>query len=445
MSFNFGAFAGGIGAGAKSAVDLLTSLDEAQDRKEDRKFLREEQAEKRRIRQAQVDYATQLENLRKERQSGTGSFEQYVNDGIRQARSVQGVASPASDTSNAYGSRNPLMDGGEGLYGNQSVADNHYYDRLGQIQERLYSVTDPTKVTMVREEIDALRERGYDRQRKLAASALISGAPNAIRLANQAYGFQRDGFALDDKSGTFDPQKGWTGINLVDKNGQVSRTMDLTTEDIAKLYLAGDPARLVEFNLKNRGVIAQEKSADASVVSANASATSAGAAVTRANADAAQVPSQNRLRDAQADYYGGAAAGIRQSQADARIESMFAPFAKEQVIDPNLPTDRQAIIRQSNTNLAIQKGLATELYRNPVNANNRNPGTLWAASGELLDLRPDRNAQGALSIDPVKYFKPTDNPNFVLYVSPTNPSVRVVIPKEAATQLMQQAGQRQPR
>lgn len=337
------------------------------------------------------------------------------------------------------------MDGGEGLYSNQSVADNHYYDRLAAIQEKLYSVTDPTKVTMVREEIDALRERGYDRQRKLAASALISGAPNAIRLANQAYGFQRDGFALDEKSGTFDPQKGWTGVNLIDKNGQVARTMNFTTDDIAKLYLAGDPARLVEFNLKERGVRAQEKGADASVTSANASVTSANAAARNADSNAAEVPSKNRLRDAQADYYGGAASGIRQSQADSRIESMFAPFAKEQVIDPNLPTERQAIIRQANTNLAIQKGLATELYRNPANANNRNPGTLWAASGELLDLRPERNAQGALSIDPAKYFKPTNNPDFVLYVSPSNPSVRAVIPKEAATQLMQQAGQRQPR
>lgn len=445
MAFNFGAFAGGIGTGAKNAIDMMTSLEEAEDRKEERKFRREEMDEKRRIRQAQIDYATQLENLKKERQSGTGTFEQFVSDGIRQARSTQGVASPAADTSNAYGSRNPLMDGGEGLYANQSVADNHYYDRLAAIQEKLYSVTDPTKVTMVREEIDALRERGYDRQRKLAASALISGAPNAIRLANQAYGFQRDGFALDEKSGTFDPEKGWTGVNLIDKNGQVARTMNFTTDDIAKLYLAGDPARLVEYNLKERGVRAQEKGADASVTSANASVTSANAAARNADSNAAEVPSKNRLRDAQANYYGGAADGIRQSQMDQRIESMFAPFAKEQVIDPNLPTERQAIIRQANTNLAIQKGLATELYRNPANANNRNPGTLWAASGELLDLRPERNAQGALSIDPAKYFKPTNNPDFVLYVSPSNPSVRAVIPKEAATQLMQQAGQRQPR
>lgn len=441
MGINWGALAGGIGSGAAQGIKMMTEIEEAGYRKDAHQWAKDEQEQKKLVREAQKAYAQGIDALKKERQSGTGSFSQFITPEVAKAREAESsgaIATPGQVESKAYGSKNPLMDGGEGLYRNQALADDHYYSRLKDLQERLYSVTDPSKLPMVSEEIEALRERGYDRTRKAATVALMAGAPNALDLANRAYGFQKDGMQIDTRSGTFDPEKGWSGVNIVDQSGQTVRSISLTQNDILKMYLSGTPDKLATFNIQSR-------QADSAEMSAKASQTSANAAVTTANARAALVDSENYKNRQIGDWYGAGKLAQAQAVNDQRIEKLFEPFAKPQAVDPNLPRDQQARITDSNNMLAAQKGMASELWRNPLNAKVGNPGSIWNAAGQLMNLQPSQLSDGTMGIDPRMYFKETPNPDFVLYQDPKNPSIKAVIPKEGAMQLMQAAQARYQR
>lgn len=431
MATNWGALAGGIGQGVSAGINIMNQLEEGDFKKEQRDSWRADEAEKKRKRESLVKYQQGINALNEERKTGTGSFETFLAQSVRDQRK-NGISTPGADRSKAYGSNNPLMNGGEGLYGNQDDADSHYYARLQALQTDYYSVADPAKVPLIGEELAALRDKGFERTRKAATVALLSGAPGAISLANKAYGFQKDGIMLDPNSGSFEKGKGWTGVNLVDANGAVKQTMNFSEADIMRLYLSATPDKLVEFNLNERKVAATESQAASSALTA-------GAAVTNAATNAALVPGKNALANAQAAYYLGA----KQNEADAKLataaDKAFADFGKPLVIDPNLDRASQQRIQDLNDENAGKRGFAVQLYKDPMNKGKNAPGNMWNVATGLHTIATTKLEPGT-EFNPGKYFKPVPgNPDYVLYVDPNNPAYQAYMPKTSANLIIDSA------
>jgi hypothetical protein len=430
MATNWGALAGGIGGGISAGVDIMDKLENSDFKKEEREAWRGEQEEKKRKREALLKHQQGINALNEERRTGTGSFETFLAASVRDQRK-NGIATPGADRSRAYGSNNPLMNGGEGLYGNQDDADSHYYARLANLQTEYYAVADPAKVPLIGEELAALRDKGYERNRKAATVALMSGAPGALEMANRAYGFQKDGFQLDTTSGTFDKEKGWSGVKLIDANGKPVKEMNFTPSDIMRLYLSSTPDKLVDFNLKERQVGAAETSAGASVTSANAS-------MMNARSTAAGVESKNALNYATANYYNTAKSDAEALKAETAADNAFKEFGKPLAIDPNLPREKQNEIQMLNDDNASKRGFAVQLFKDPMNKGaTRSPGILWNVATSLNQMTKQKLEPGS-RFNPGDYFKPVaGKPDYVLYVDPNNPSYRAYMPKEAARTIIQ--------
>ena len=384
MGFNLGTFAGGLSKGANDVIDMWNKIDES-------KYRKEEIDEKRRIRKANEDFAKDLETLRTERREGSGSFEDLLSDDVRNSRTQQaGIATPGAETPQPRtGSKNPLLDGGEGLYRNQKLADDRYYNRLADIQERLYSVVDPAKAVLVREQLAELRDKDFERTRKTATAALLAGHPNALSLANKAYGFQKDGFQIDTTSGKFDPNTGWSGVNIVDKDGKVTQTMNLTSDDIMKMYFASTPDQLVDFNMKSRDMQIKEEKLPFEKDSLAASA------------------SKDR---GIGDYYRVAKGSLDSANIDQKIESAFKPYldAREKVETYMDPVARGKV-QEKNAQIESQVGTAIEFYRDPANKNIKSSGSSMEASRALhtIGIVPDPKNAGKGALD-ISKFHPLD-------------------------------------
>jgi hypothetical protein len=431
MATNWGALAGGIGQGVSAGINIMNQLEEGDFKKEQRDSWRADEAEKKRKRDSLVKYQQGINALNEERKTGTGSFETFLAPSVRENRK-NGIAGPGQDRSKAYGSNNPLMNGGEGLYGNQDDADNHFYARLQALQTDYYSVADPAKVPLIGEELAALRDKGYERTRKAATVALLSGAPGAISLANKAYGFQKDGVMLDSNSGSFEKGKGWTGVNLVDANGQVQKTMNFSEADIMRLYLSASPDKLVDFNLNERKVAATESQANSAAVSADAS-------LRNAKSTESLVDGKNALALAQANYYNGAKSNEADARLDTAADKAFAEFGKPLVIDPNLDAASQKRIQGVNDENAGKRGYAVQLYKDPMNKGRNAPGNMWNVATGLHTIATTKLAPGT-EFNPGKYFKPVPGkPDYVLYVDPNNPAYQAYMPKTAASLIIEAA------
>ena len=384
MGFNLGTFAGGLSKGANDVIDMWNKIDES-------KYRKEEVDEKRRIRKANEDFAKDLETLRTERREGSGSFEDLLSDDVRNSRiQPSGIATPGAETPQPRtGSKNPLLDGGEGLYRNQKLADDRYYNRLADLQERLYSVVDPSKAVMVREQMAELRDKDYERSRKTATAALLAGSPNALSLANQAYGFQKDGFQIDTTSGKFDPKTGWSGVNIVDKDGKVTQTMNFTRDDIMNLYFSSTPDKLVDFNMKSRDMQIKEKKLPFET----------GALAASAKKDSSI-----------GNYYDGAKVQMDTANVDSKIETAFKPYLTENLqkeqtwMDPK--QKEKVAARNALTEATV--GTAMEIYRDPANKGKASTGKMMDVSRQIYGMQLTKNAKGEVGVDMSAWSVPKD-------------------------------------
>ncbi len=385
MGFNLGTFAGGVSKGANDVIDMWNKIDESQYRKE-------EVDEKRRIRKANEDFAKDLAVLRDERKSGTGQFEDLLNDDVKASRTQQpGIATPGAEpVQPKTGSNNPLLDGGEGLYRNQKLADDRYYNRLADLQERLYSVIDPSKAVMVREQMAELRDKDYERGRKTATAALLSGAPNALALANQAYGFQKDGLSIDTTSGKFDQKAGWSGVNIVDKDGKVVQSMNLTRDDIMNLYFASTPEKLVDFNMKSRDMQIKE---------------------TKLPFETGALAASAKKDRSIGNYYDGAKGQMDSVANDTRIESAFKPYLSEGIrkVESYMSKDDKDAIAAHNAQVEATVGTAIDIYKDPANKGKASAGKMMDVSRQIYGMQLTRNDKGEVGVDLSKWSVPQDS------------------------------------
>ena len=384
MGFNLGTFAGGVSKGANDVIDMWNKIDES-------KYRKEEQDEKSRIRKANADFAKDLETLRTERREGTGSFEDLLSDDVKNSRTQpSGIATPGAETPQPRtGSKNPLLDGGEGLYRNQKLADDRYYNRLADLQERLYSITDPSKAVLVREQMAELRDKDYERSRKTATAALLSGAPNALSLANQAYGFQKDGFQIDTTSGKFDPKAGWQGVNIVDKDGKVTQTMNFTRDDIMNLYFSSTPDKLVDYNMKSRDMAIKETKLPFETGALSASA---------------------KKDRSIGNYYDGAKGQMDSVANDTRIESSFKPYLSEGIrkVESYMSKDDKDAIAAHNAQVEATVGTAIDIYKDPANKGKASAGKMMDVSRQIYGMQLTRNGKGEVGVDMSSWSVPKD-------------------------------------
>lgn len=258
------------------------------------------------------DIRDRIAGLDKQRMDGSGIFGQDKENllqpkaidapaGQQSAPAAQpvsgGIAAPMADAAGqpmptaqaqvpAPQTPNLFTSGGEGRYKNQSKADDLYYKSLGSLLREDYTnKREYGKAALVDQELEALRDKGYDRTRKTAAAAVVSGAPAEVvsPLVEKAYATINDGKTVKVLGQTVDPK---TNVMSYDLEFTDTATGQKTTKPMPALSLFGvlqqanafEVAKLnIETGLKREELVIKDKSANADV-------TRAGAAVTTANA-----------------------------------------------------------------------------------------------------------------------------------------------------------------
>lgn len=210
-----------------------------------------------------------------------------MTDAAGQATPVAAAPAPAMPSQPG----NFFTSGGEGRYKNQAKADDIYYEGLGALLREDYTnKREYGKAALVKQEIDALRDKGYDRTRKTAAAAVVSGAPADVvsPLVEKAYATINDGKAVKVLGQTVDPK---TNVMSYDLEFTDAATGQKTTKPMPAMSLYGlltqasafEVAKVnIETNLKFReldqkdaGLKIDSRKADAAMVSAQATASRA--------------------------------------------------------------------------------------------------------------------------------------------------------------------------
>lgn len=299
IGVGLGAFAQGLASGLKTSSDLQ----DARQRRElaikqdsradaDAAWQEETRAEARRQREAQQKFAAEIEQIRKDAESGTNGFDQFGYTAPQPSVGPDGQ--PQQPKSN------PFRALGDGLYQNQRGADSLIAQRRAEALERLYSSTGQAdKIVGIRNQVLGELDKDTERKIKSALSGAAIGAPGSLDALSRVYDYMNNGEKLNPKSGTWDANaKTWRGVEFVGPDGKTS-ARDITQADLLGVALQ-DPAKFAAFNieqnwknrefgLKDRSVAADERRA--------------GAAEKSANTNAAELEAKKPLIEAQAGYY----------------------------------------------------------------------------------------------------------------------------------------------
>lgn len=259
--------------------------------------------------QAQRELDEEMKRINLARGSGQGDFGQYV-DPSAAAPQQNGIAAPGAEQQPQQ--NNPFMVPGDKLYANRGGADALEHKLKGEALQRFFTRTGQhEKALAVPETMEKLREANFSRNLKTATSALMVGAPGAMGAFSKVYSQINDGYNIDPATGKFNEETGgWTGVSVVDGKGKQVRTMDIPKEMIVQIAGLSDPLQAAkyeieqkqknrELDLKDRATRADERRADASMVSAgaNASVAATNAQTRRDNAEQnADLRRQNELR-----------------------------------------------------------------------------------------------------------------------------------------------------
>lgn len=297
MGIGLQAVAGGIRQGLRDYRENMRSVEDEERRKkqderqkvmDDRDATRFEAEkgrmdEEKRQRDARAAFQKQLEQINADAMAGTNGFDQFGFAG--QPQQPQGaIAAPGAPAQPA--ASNPFKATADGLYRNQRGADQLIADRRAAALESLYAALgQPEKAATARSQMMELFDKDVERKTKTALAAAALGAPGSLDALSRVYSYFNDGISINPQSGQWDAKtKSWKGIEFVDDKGNATKR-DITQQDLLALAKR-DAAALAMFNieqewkgkdyeLKERQTKADEKRADASVISANASASRA--------------------------------------------------------------------------------------------------------------------------------------------------------------------------
>lgn len=374
---------GGINLGAfmQGAVE---GYDKGIKRSQDSARFQREQtqwAEEDRQLAAKKEFETQITGLRTSINSGSGDFANFLRPDAKAARE-SGVPTPGEET--AKRSDNPLMNMGEGLYANQEAVDALYYNKLADITEKFYSIADPAKGALVREDLNAKRDAKFERRRKEAVALAMNGQREGLVAAQSAYKMYKDGRNVDTNSGTFDKAtQTWVGINITDEAGKVLETRDFTPEHMMSILYMSDPAAMLSMQINQKKLGLEEAAGQR---------------------DAKKLPYEIGALQAKtfADReYGGALSGQKLATMEVAEQqkraALFDPFFKQHEISPNAPPSEQDRLRISNAQTAAMRAAAEGLHssKSAFDAAGR-PVSAAAASTAVLSLMAMRLVNGVL-------------------------------------------------
>lgn len=270
-----------LGSDLQDAEERRTALREQGERDKVRfDFEKKQMAEKEGQIKAREEFAQTMASITDDAVNGRNGFEQY-GFAAPQPQQQGAIAAPGAQPAAAPAS-NPFKTTADGLYRNQRGADQLISERRAAALENLYAkLGEPEKAAMVRSQMADLFDKDVERKVKTALVGAALGAPGSLDALSKAYSYLNDGQTIDAKSAQWDANtKTWKGVTFLDGDGKPVGTKDLTQTDL--LGMAKRDASAIamfnieqgwkekEYGLKERSTRADEKRADAAVVSANA-------------------------------------------------------------------------------------------------------------------------------------------------------------------------------
>ena len=296
MATGLGAFVKGAVEGYKtskemSRMDALQKREEERDERERQRFALEQTRAQREEEQAKITSEAQAEALSvlEDAKRGTGKFAQLADPAALQAQqqatqSVEQKGAMSYDRAEARrlgrtgldetqtASVTPQEDnlfksGGEGLYKNQTAADNLKYQLIGDAMKKsLLAKGDFGRAMMVDQDVEKMKEQGYELVRKKAAALVMAGAPpdSVIPALQKVYGFVDDGKTIDPTKSTYDAKTGTYSLSVVDQKTGKVETRPLNQQSMLAALNQLDPVKVLELNIGS-----QRRAEDLALAAAN--------------------------------------------------------------------------------------------------------------------------------------------------------------------------------
>ena len=296
MATGLGAFVKGAVEGYKtskemSRMDALQKREEERDERERQRFALEQTRATREEEQAKIASEAQAEALSvlEDAKRGTGKFAQLADPAALQAQqqatqSVEQKGAMSYDRAEARrlgrtgldetqtASVTPQEDnlfksGGEGLYKNQTAADNLKYQLIGDAMKKsLLAKGDFGRAMMVDQDVEKMKEQGYELVRKKAAALVMAGAPpdSVIPALQKVYGFVDDGKTIDPTKSTYDAKTGTYNLSVVDQKTGKAEVRPLNQQAMLSALNQLDPVKVLELNIGS-----QRRTEDLAIAEAN--------------------------------------------------------------------------------------------------------------------------------------------------------------------------------
>jgi len=275
-SFVKGAVEGYKTSKEMSRVEALQKREEERFAMEKERFANEQTRTKREEEQARIASEAQAEALSvlEDAKRGTGKFASLADPVALQAQqqatqSVEQKAGMSYDRAEARrlgrtgldetqtASVTPQEDnlfksGGEGLYKNQTAADNLKYQLIGDAMKKsLLAKGDFGRAMMVDQDVEKMKEQGYELVRKKAAALVMAGAPpdSVIPALQKVYGFVDDGKSIDPTKSTYDAKTGTYNLSIVDQKTGKVEVRPLNQQSMLSALNQLDPVKVLELNI----------------------------------------------------------------------------------------------------------------------------------------------------------------------------------------------------
>lgn len=270
---------------------------------ERQKWEREDHDDKQRMRDAQKEFAAQMQAAREQFATGKlpGQEENLVpqqapvaapspdaqpvrqgiatSDAAPQAAAPQGAA-PAAPAPADNPVSNIFKSNGEGLYKNQKQANDAYWNRLRDITANYYEKTNQVdKLMDIDKKIGEWKSSSYDELRKATAAAIATGDPGALKMASHLADLTGLGAKLDPSNATYDSKtQTWNNVKTIGPDGK-EHVENLTAQSLLTTIGHIAPEKLIEWNVgrqdKERQFGIEERKAKAEETKAGAAATNA--------------------------------------------------------------------------------------------------------------------------------------------------------------------------
>lgn len=284
MATGLGAFISGAAEGYKaskemSRMEALQKRDEERFAMEQERFGFERTRAEREANQAKIADESQKEALTvlEDAKLGRGKFAALADPAALQAQqqatqSVEQKGTMSYDRAEARrlgrtgldetqtASVTPQEDnlfksGGEGLYKNQTVADNLKYQLIGDAMKKsLLAKGDFGRAMMVDQDVEKMKEQGFELVRKKAAALVMAGAPpdSVVPALQKVYGFVDDGKSIDPTKSTYDAKTGTYSLSVVDQKTGKVEARPLNQQQMLTTLNQLDPVKVLELNISSQ-------------------------------------------------------------------------------------------------------------------------------------------------------------------------------------------------